>query len=85
MFAPFPLEFYLSYKVSTEIQGLSSTDRNFQGLSRCVRTLIGAYGPVKLPYSFTKVTSTMSLFSLVQTHFFCNVKAPEIITTVSVL
>ena len=23
MFAPFPLEFYLNYKVSTEIQGLS--------------------------------------------------------------
>ena len=34
MFAPFPLEFYLNYKVSTEIQGLSSTDRNFQGLLR---------------------------------------------------
>ena len=34
VFAPFPLEFYLNYKVSTEIQGLSSTDRNFQGLLR---------------------------------------------------
>ena len=34
MFAPFPLEFYLNYKVNTEIQGLSSTGRNFQGLSR---------------------------------------------------
>ena len=35
MFAPFPLEFYLNYKVSTEIQGLSSTDaifKDFQGL-----------------------------------------------------
>ena len=27
-------------KVSTEIQGLPSTDCNFQGLSRCVRTLL---------------------------------------------
>ena len=34
MFAPFLLEFYLNDKVSTEIQGLSSTDRNFQGLLR---------------------------------------------------
>ena len=34
MFAPFPWEFYLNYKVSTEIQGLSSTDRNLQGLSK---------------------------------------------------
>ena len=39
MFVPLPLEFYLNYTVSNEIQGLSSTDRNFQGLSRCVRTL----------------------------------------------
>ena len=30
----FLLEFYLSYKVSIEIQGLSSTNCNFQGLSR---------------------------------------------------
>ena len=30
----FSLEFYLNYKVSIEIQGLSSTDCNFQGLSR---------------------------------------------------
>ena len=29
MFAPFPLDFYLNYKVSTEIQGLSSTDAIF--------------------------------------------------------
>ena len=35
----FSLEFYLSYKFSIKIQGLSSTDCNFQGLSRCVRTL----------------------------------------------
>ena len=35
----FSLKFYLSYKFSIEIQGLSSTDCNFQGLSRCVRTL----------------------------------------------
>ena len=34
MFAPFSLKFYLNYKVSIEIQGLSSTDCNFQGLSR---------------------------------------------------
>ena len=33
-FAPFSLEFYLNYRVSIEIQGLSSTDCNFQGLSR---------------------------------------------------
>ena len=33
MFASFPLEFYLNYnKVSIEIQGLSSTDCNFQGV-----------------------------------------------------
>ena len=30
----FNLELYLNYKVSIEIQGLSSTDCNFQGLSR---------------------------------------------------
>ena len=30
----FSLEFYISYRVSIEIQGLSSTDCNFQGLSR---------------------------------------------------
>ena len=34
VFAPSSLEFYLNYKVSIEIQGLSSTDCNFQGLSR---------------------------------------------------
>ena len=34
MFAPFSLEFYLNSKVSIEIQGLSSTDCNFQGHSR---------------------------------------------------
>ena len=39
MFAPFPLEFYLNYKVSTEIQGLSSTDRNFKDFQvRFLRT-----------------------------------------------
>ena len=37
--APFPLQFSLNYHVSIEIQGLSSTDCSFQGLSRCVRTL----------------------------------------------
>ena len=36
VFAPFSLEFYLSYKVSIVIQGLSITDCNFQELSRCV-------------------------------------------------
>ena len=44
MFPPLSLEFYLNYKVSIEIQGLSSTDCNFQGLSRrlsrFVQTLI---------------------------------------------
>ena len=34
MFVPLPLEFYLNYTVSNEIQGLSSIDHNFQGLSR---------------------------------------------------
>ena len=34
MFAPFSLELYLNFKVSVELQGLSSTDCNFQGLSR---------------------------------------------------
>ena len=34
VFAPFSLEFYLNYRVNIEIQGLSSTDCNFQGLSR---------------------------------------------------
>ena len=34
MFAPFSLEFYLNYKVTIEIQGLFSSDCNFQGLSR---------------------------------------------------
>ena len=34
MFAPFSLEFYLNSTVSIEIQGLSSTDCNFQGHSR---------------------------------------------------
>ena len=33
-FAPFSLEFYLNYRVSIEILGLSSTNCNFQGLSR---------------------------------------------------
>ena len=33
-FAPIPLEFYLNYIVSIEIQGLSSTNCNFRGLSR---------------------------------------------------
>ena len=33
MFASFSLEFDLDYKVSIEIQGLSSSDCNFQGLS----------------------------------------------------
>ena len=37
-------------KVSTEIQGLSSTYCNFQGLSRCVRTL-GKSSPSLLPLS----------------------------------
>ena len=32
MFAPFPLQFSLNYKVSIEIQGLSSTGCNFHGL-----------------------------------------------------
>ena len=32
VFAPFPLQFYLNYKFSIEVQGLSSTDCNFQGL-----------------------------------------------------
>ena len=40
VFSPFSLEFYLNYKVSIEIQGLSSTDCNFQGLSRCTQTLL---------------------------------------------
>ena len=37
VFAPFPWQFSLDYKVSTKIQGLSSTNYNFQdfhGLSR---------------------------------------------------
>ena len=34
MFAPFPLHFSLNYEVSIEIQGLSSTDYKFQGISR---------------------------------------------------
>ena len=34
VFAPFSLEFYIHYKVSIEIQGPSSSDCNFQGLSR---------------------------------------------------
>ena len=34
MFTPFSLEFYLNCYVSIEIQGRSSTDCNFQGLSR---------------------------------------------------
>ena len=34
VFTPFSLEFYVHYKVSIEIQGLSSSDCNFQGLSR---------------------------------------------------
>ena len=34
VFAPFFLEFHLNYKVSIEIQGLSTFDCNFQGLSR---------------------------------------------------
>ena len=33
-FAPFPLQFSLNYKVSIVIQRLSSTDCNFQRLSR---------------------------------------------------
>ena len=40
MFAPFALEFYLNYKVSTKIQGLSSTDRNFQGLLRTFKARV---------------------------------------------
>ena len=32
VFAPFSLEFYSNYKISIEIQGLSSTNCNFQGL-----------------------------------------------------
>ena len=40
VFAPFSLKYYLNYKVSIEIQGLSSTDCNFQGLSRCTQTLL---------------------------------------------
>ena len=40
MFAPLSLEFYLNYKVSIEIQGLSSTDCNFQGLSRRLSRLV---------------------------------------------
>ena len=55
MFAPFPLEFYLNYKVSTEIQGLSSTDCNFQGL---LRTFKACANPVKL--SDNKVQCTLS-------------------------
>ena len=39
VFAPFSLKFYLNYKVSIRIQDLSSTHCNFQGLSRCVRTV----------------------------------------------
>ena len=34
VFAPFPLQFLLNSYVSIEIQGISSTDCNFQGLSR---------------------------------------------------
>ena len=34
VFAPFSLEFYLNYKVSIAIQGVSSTDCNFLGLWR---------------------------------------------------
>ena len=34
VFAPFPLQFSLNCLVSIEIQGLSSTGCNFQGLSR---------------------------------------------------
>ena len=34
VFAPFSLEFYLNYKVSIEIQALSRTNCNFQGLLR---------------------------------------------------
>ena len=34
VFAPFTLEFYLNYRVSIEVLGLSSTNCNFQGLSR---------------------------------------------------
>ena len=34
VFAPFSLEFYLNYKVSIEIQELSRTNCNFQGLLR---------------------------------------------------
>ena len=34
VFAPFSLEFYIHYKVSIEIQELSSSDCNDQGLSR---------------------------------------------------
>ena len=32
MFAPFSLEFYINYKVSIEIQGLSAIFKDFQGL-----------------------------------------------------
>ena len=38
LYAPFSLNFYLNYKISIEIQKLSYTDCNFQGLSRCVQT-----------------------------------------------
>ena len=34
MLASFPSEFYLNYTVSIEMQGLSSTNCNFHGLSR---------------------------------------------------
>ena len=34
VFAPFFLEFHVNYKVSIEIQGLSTIDCNFQGLLR---------------------------------------------------
>ena len=32
MFTPFSLEFYINYKVSIEIQGLSAVFNDFQGL-----------------------------------------------------
>ena len=59
--APFPLQFSLNYNVSIEIQGLSSPDCSFQGLSRCVRTLYQSNIFEKTPSQFLikKRTSLM--------------------------
>ena len=46
MFTPFPLEFYLNYNVSIEIQGLSSNDFIFQGLSRTFKVRANPVVPV---------------------------------------